>query len=307
MEEAQLQAWLDGDSRRLGSFARIQATLVRVDAARALGTRYDPEQFLDGQGAGAVATGRPDVSRRRVLWLSGAAAASVVAAGAGFAVLGRGRRYETGVGEMRRIALSDGSVVNLNTASAIEVRFDQQRRTVWLDGGEVLFEVAKDAERPFVVLAGDTRVVAVGTAFTVRRDGGAPVNVVVREGVVEVGRNDLNLAPVRLTQNMQAKVGAQSQAPITASTIEADAVERGLFWREGKIGFSDATLASAAAEFARYNEVPIVIADPRIASEKITGLFVATDPRGFARAVATSLDLQVRLEPNAIVIAGHAR
>ena len=47
-----------------------------------------------------------------------------------------------------------------------------------------------------------------------------------------------------------------------------------------------------AAEFARYSDVRIRIDDPAIAREKVTGLFVSTDPVGFARAVCVSIDLR---------------
>jgi transmembrane sensor len=306
-DDAELQAWLGGDARRLGAYARARAILVRVEMARALGTGYDPEQFLpaaDHDIEDAADEDVPGISRRRMLWLSGsAAAAAALGAGTiGFDRISRGRYYETGVGEMRRIAMPDGSIVNLNTASALYVRFDDARRAVFLDAGEAQFEVAKDATRPFVVTAGSTSVQAIGTAFSVRREPDAKVSVVVSEGVVEVARAGKGIAPVTLNQNMRAHADAHPDVPIAADTLDPELVQRQLYWREGKIAFTDATLADAVTEFARYNTERIVIADPDLAGKRISGLFVATDPAGFADAIAASFGLQARRDGAAITI-----
>jgi transmembrane sensor len=316
-EEAELQAWIAADTRRLGAYARARATLVRVDVARALGPGYDPDRFLttDDIGNDSTAAARynrieedeedaPGISRRRMLWLSGtAAAAAAVGVGAiGYDRLARGHYYETGLGEMRRIALADGSVVNLNTASALYVRFDGARRAVFLDAGEAQFEVAKDAARPFIVNAGSTSVQAIGTAFSVRREPDAKVSVVVSEGVVEVARAGNGAKPVMLARNMRAHADAHPDVPIASDTVDPELVQRQLYWREGKIAFTDATLADAAAEFARYNAERIVIPDPQVADKRISGLFVATDPAGFADAIAAIFGLAARRDGNAITI-----
>ncbi len=281
-----------------------RATLARVEVARALGAGYAPDAFL-GDDAGVVPEAEDAVapmSRRRMLWLSGSAVAAAAVGAVGIGLWGRGERYATRRGEMLRIALPDGSIVNLNTASSIDVRFSEAQRTIVLEGGEVLFDVAKDAKRPFVVLAGRTRVQAIGTEFTVRHERRAPVNIIVSEGVVEVTQADAAVQPVRLSQNMQAKADPDAVSPIEAVDVTPDAVARQLFWREGKIGFSDATLAAAAAEFARYNDGEIVIPDPEVAQQRVTGLFVATDPKGFAEAVATSFGLQARVDGDRIIL-----
>ena len=77
--------------------------------------------------------------------------------------------YSTGPGGQRTVALPDGSVAILNTDSAIDVDYGRERRMVKLLYGEAHFEVAKDAQRPFQVLAVGGRTTAVGTAFAVPR------------------------------------------------------------------------------------------------------------------------------------------
>lgn len=284
-EEAQtLEAWLAGDIRRVGAYAKARAVMLYTDRAQALGRTYDPEAF---RAAGAPA--RP--SRR--LLIGGTAAAAVAAAVFGVGLRLKPVVYSTRRGEVRVISLQDGSVITLNTASKVAVSYSERRRDVKLVAGEALFDVAHDQSRPFVVAAGDTQVRAVGTSFTVSHIGATPVRVLVREGVVEVNRPKL-AAPVRAAANTRVL------APIQAISVESAAVPaaevgRALAWREGRIAFEGETLAQAAEQFSRYSDIRIVIADAGTANEEITGLFQANDPVGFAQAVATSLDLKTQV------------
>ena len=91
--------------------------------------------------------------------------------------------YETRIGEQNTITLVDGSVIQLNTDSQIQVNYLGNQRNIVLTAGEAHFDVAKDPQRPFVVSAGEGMVRAVGTAFSVRLDQQA-VKVIVTEGKV---------------------------------------------------------------------------------------------------------------------------
>ncbi|WP_069066320.1 FecR family protein [Sphingobium sp. RAC03] len=289
-DRRELDAWLAGDSRRMGAWAMARATLARVELAQT------DEQAIH------AATTKVSATRRQILWGAGAAVAASAVAAVGLHLSGQGTYYETAKGEMLRVALPDGSVVNLNTASRIEVRFTPQTRTVILTRGEALFDVAKNKAVPFVVEAGDARVRAVGTAFTVRRQADRAVGVIVSEGVVELSRRNVATRPVRLVQGMRAAVDPAAASPIETARISPDAIAQELYWREGMIAFRDTSLAQAAAEFARYNDEKIMIADPLIAQETITGLFVANDPHGFAKAAAESLGLATRMDGNRIIL-----
>jgi transmembrane sensor len=286
-EEVALEAWLAVDPRHLGAYAKARAVALHTDRARALGVNFDPATFAP----------RPVLRpSRRVMLMGGAAAAAATVAlvtGTTF-YLRSVEGVATGLGETRVVSLEDGSVVTLNTQSEIEVRYTAERRGIVLVQGEALFDVAKNKNRPFVVEAGDTQVRAVGTSFTVERLPGGPVQVLVREGVVEVKRPGVPVAPaVRVAANTRAI--APSNAAIAAFAVAPSEVSRALAWREGRLAFEGSTLRDAAASFARYSDTQIVIDDPAVASETITGLFVSNDPVGFARAVALSLNLRVQV------------
>ena len=74
----------------------------------------------------------------------------------------------TAIGGYRRLPLSDGSTLELNTNTEIRYRLSETVRELELTSGEAHFRVAHDFRRPFIVCARDTVVRAVGTEFTVR-------------------------------------------------------------------------------------------------------------------------------------------
>jgi len=278
-EDTRFQAWLAGDVRCPGAYARMRAIALNTERARALGTDFDPAAFVPQAS-----------SRRTVLRAGGAIAAALLIGVAGtWQMLKQRGRFITAKGESKSIALKDGSVVTLNTASEIQVNFTDALRAIELVRGEALFDVAKDKARPFVVAAGDTHVRAVGTSFIVRRLDAAPVQVLVREGIVEVFRPAGGTAPVRLGANAMAEARPDG-SDIAAHAVPAVQVRRLMAWQSGQIAFEGETLAQAASEFSRYSDTRIVIDDPSLAREEIAGLFKATDPVGFARTVAISLN-----------------
>jgi len=222
-------------------------------------------------------------------------ATGIAAIVVGFAVRVPSGEFATRRGEVRFVPLADGSAITLNTETRLDVDFTAGERTVELLKGEALFSVAHDRARPFVVHAGDTHIRAVGTSFTVRRLPGEKVKVLVREGVVEVTEDvTIKPAPIRVVAQSQAVL--QPFAVAAVVSVPAPQIERELAWQQGMISLDGRTLREAAEEFARYSNTRIIIDDPSIADRTVTGLFSANNPLGFARAVATSMNLSVDVE-----------
>jgi len=294
--QADLERWLAGDDRRRGAFFRAQTAWRMLDRASVLGGggREPGETEI---AAAPVGDSDRRVDRRRALWAGGALAASVAAAFLGIALRPtQPEQIQTALGEMRRVPLQDGSLAAVNTDTRLAVDIQPGSRNVRLDKGEAWFQVAKDKKRPFVVAAGDVRVRAVGTAFSVRRlEEGADVQVT--EGVVEVwtvGR-EANLA--RIAAGTRTYVTYASGS--AASTENRPAIDRTLSWRDGQLVFEGDTLGEAAAEFNRYNAVKIRVA-PELAGEKVVGRFRTNEPEAFARAASIMFDAQVRKEDRSI-------
>jgi transmembrane sensor len=291
---AELDAWLAADERRGGAYFRAQAAWTMLDRACVL------RGSLDVQPAEDIETERPRFSRRTVMFGGGMIAASVAAAAVGIGQLRQStERIETAVGEIRRVPLKDGSFAAVNTNTRLAVTLKRESREVQLDSGEAWFEVAKDADRPFVVAAGDVRVRAVGTAFAVRRTGDG-ADVQVTEGVVEVWSKS-DPTNVRRLSAGTAAFASNTAGPSLPADTGPD-LDRTLAWRNGQLMFDGETLEAAAAEFNRYNMIQVEIADPALAQEKMVGRFRTNEPDAFARAAATVLGASAREEGNKIVL-----
>ena len=127
-----------------------------------------------------------DQPTRRLLGLAAIGAAAALVIGGWTWWQGRST-FTTGVGEQWVVQLADGSSVRLDTDSRVRVRFSDGQRLVDLERGQAMFSVAHDAQRPFVVAAGDARVTAIGTVFDVQRQS-AGVSVTLVSGAVDVTR-----------------------------------------------------------------------------------------------------------------------
>lgn len=297
-EETALNAWLHADARNAGALLRARAVALKSESACALGAAYDPADF-------GAAT--PTPSRRRLLAWGGGLAASVAGVTAVGVALHAPKAHATDRGEVRLVPLDDGSTVVLNTATRVTVRYDGDHREVRLVEGEADFNVVADPRRPFVVQADGRRFVATsGGGFRVRKLKDAPLDILVHQGRVElVPQRADDGRPVVLGTNTRLlllRAASGADAPSMPQPVEPGAVTRDLAWRDGKIAFQGETLAQAAAAFARYSDIRVVIDDPALAREPVTGLFAANDPVGFGRAVAGVFGVAVAERDGAVIV-----
>jgi transmembrane sensor len=295
-EEIAFREWLAADPRHLGAYARAEALMAHLERAGAAGA---DALRLEAETPEHSMIARWGVDRRRFIW-GGSVIAGLAAAVGAIVWLPRLMResYSTILGETREVVLSDGSMLTLNTASKVLVDYSKQERRIVLMAGEALFDVAKNRQRPFLVVAGDTQVRALGTSFTVKLLPREPVRVLVQEGQVEVKRPNVpEAAPVKLSANTIAV--APSQAPISTEKLTSAQVSRDLAWREGRIAFDNETLAEAARAFSRYSDIRILVSAD-VEKQTVTGLFVANDPVGFAKAAALSLGLRTEIDNRGI-------
>jgi transmembrane sensor len=245
---------------------------------------------------------RPELSERQLRWRS-LAAAVVLAVGVTLVVfkatnVPRGT-HATVIGGMERVPMVDGSRVTLNTNSQVSIALSEHERRVELKHGEAFFEVAKDPNRPFVVVAGDKRIIAVGTAFSVRHDGD-DLKLIVSEGTVRMETPSKHIKPPG-PLSAGSIVRARRDAMLVQKEAMAD-IERTLSWRNGVLTFRDTALSSAIAEFNRYNTRQIVIEDERVAALQIGGIFRATQPEAFVRLLSEGFPIQVVMDDERIVL-----
>jgi len=198
---------------------------------------------------------------------------------------GQGRALSTGSGEQRVIALEDGSRVQLNADTLLNVRFASHRRELTLGQGEAMFSVAHDPSRPFTVTAGPVAVTAIGTQFEVKRLDGQIIVTLV-EGRVDVRDGDHQFVRLKAGEQWRLSDGRASVAVVNAANVTA--------WTQGRVVFEGMPLERAIAEINRYNGRPIVLDAPSLGREKISGTFQAGDAESFAKAVTAFFPLQQR-------------
>jgi len=178
--------------------------------------------------------------------------------------------YRTRVGECRELTLADGSHITLNTATAIDVRFDSQQRRVHLREGEILVQTAQDASRPFLVSTRQGRMQALGTRFTVR-ELSARTHLAVLEGAVQVVLADnRQTAPIIVNAGQSTEFSAQQFGALTATDRNVGA------WTQGMLMADNMRLADFVAELTRYRH-GFVRYDPAIADLRISGAFPISD------------------------------
>jgi transmembrane sensor len=189
------------------------------------------------------------------------------------------QHFSSGIGERRTVPLADGSVISLDAASEVLVRYSTEQRTLHLVRGRAKFDVAKDPHRPFRVHAADREIVATGTAFSVEIVQ-KEVRIVLYEGQVSV----VGPSP---SERTALSPGHELIAPISVARVQIRPVDatRALSWESGRLEFVDEPLASALERVNRYTRTPISIGDTAAASVRISGIFAAGDTRAFIEGV----------------------
>jgi transmembrane sensor len=190
------------------------------------------------------------------------------------------------------LSLADGTRVELNAQTSLQIQIDRNGRRVRLASGEAFFAVHKEAARPFIVEtpAGSVRVM--GTQFDVRAEAAAPLEVTVVEGSVQVRPADpagRSGAPVLLGARDQLSAGP---AGVEVRALSANALDDALAWRQGQIVFADVPLRTALARFARYHGRGIT-ATAAAAEKRVGGRYSLDDLDGFLAALEDVLPVRV--------------
>ncbi|HEY8328094.1 MAG TPA: FecR domain-containing protein [Rhodanobacter sp.] len=210
--------------------------------------------------------------------------------------------YRTAIGDLQEVPLADGSIATLSSDSRLLVTLSHGERHVDLQQGEAFFAVAKDPARPFVVSAGGRRVTAVGTRFSVRRDA-ADLRVVVTQGLVRLESDRLPNGLRQPTTLLPAgSVALASDTGVVVTTGSVQQAEEYLSWRSGFVNFHDTPLATAAAEFNRYNARKIVIGDASVGAMRVGGNFRWSNTDAFVRLLAQGFPIKARQQGDSIVL-----
>jgi transmembrane sensor len=311
-QHAEFIRWVSESPRHLEAFLAIASEASAMRAIFASNT-FDLSTLLKQVSPGTLPLPTSPASvplappPPRMRWQLAAAACLVATVAALWFGLQPDQHIETEIGEQRVVPLADGSVLNLNAQSRVEVRLSKHARDIELSHGEVLFKVAADKSRPFRVHTPHALVQAVGTQFNVyvKPDGTATVAVV--EGKVMILPTD-------------AATGTSAALPATASPLiagqtasvamtgdiarkESANISDALAWQRRQLIFKRTPLEDIVAEFNRYNKTLRLRVEHLPAGTYIfSGAFDADDPASLAELLMREPDLSIQRTDHEIVI-----
>jgi len=236
------------------------------------------EQWPELPGAATVVP-LPKRKPTRRWWLGAAVAACLMVALAPSLSLRLQADYRTAQGETRDVTLADGSVVQLDSDTAISVDYSGNHRDVRLLAGQAFFEVTPDKAKPFHVRADGVRVTVTGTAFNVQIRPGR-VGVDVQHGSVRVeDAGDAHVLSGALTagQRLRYVDGIVQVQPFVPSQTAA--------WRQGQLIAEDLRVAELVQELARYLPGKVLLRDDALGNKRVTGVYDLRKPEAALRAV----------------------
>jgi transmembrane sensor len=208
------------------------------------------------------------------------------------------------VGEQKKITLTDGSVVQLNTNSQVMINFSAEKRLIQLVKGEALFRVEKDKNRPFTVMVNEQSYTALGTVFALRKSSNAEVTLTVTEGKVlltdtasvaqipehftELDEFDLPGLVIHPNEQAIAKNGKAQQIDQLPRAV----VSQQLAWQHGMLIFNDQPLSSVLTEVERYTQTQFELS-PELASIRVGGSYHTGDIDTFLSSLKQNFSLAI--------------
>jgi len=282
-----LEAGIFGDAEAIAFDAWLSASPGNVsafDLAMRVSQQVAANAEPIAQGLSAKRSIRPAPDRRMVVGGFGIAAAAVLAVMTAPQLISSTstETYATAKGERRSVTLADGSRVDLNAGTRLTVSLSRSARTVRLDQGQAVFDVAHNAERPFYVTAGDRTVRVVGTQFDVRRREGK-LSVTVARGAVEVRPAEgaygkaYRLRPGQRLDHVEGNARTQ--------VVKAEASEV-LAWRTGRLVYREQPLSEVIADLNQQWSTPIRIDDATLGAVPVSGVLVLDNQDAVIRRLA---------------------
>jgi ferric-dicitrate binding protein FerR (iron transport regulator) len=199
----------------------------------------------------------------------------------------------TGASQWHHMTLPDGTVVHVDARSRVEVAYTGEERVVHVYEGSAVFEVAKDAERPFIARTHLVDAMAVGTRFGVSIDSG--VTTTVSEGVVKVtGRGTVGGKAVMLSAGEELRVSDNALTSPHFAQVDA---ERKLQWANGQLILGGMTVAEGVEQLNRRNRMQIIVDGPTLGAKVVEFASVKVDsPEAYAIAVAKGSGVTMTLD-----------
>jgi len=207
------------------------------------------------------------------------------------------------VGQIKQETLEDGTKLNMNANSELEVIYFRDRRIAKLKKGEVIFDVARDESRPFIVDSGYGRITVLGTRFAVNRLQKI-IRVSVDHGRVQVESLDVNgnvIATPLILNNGEVAEVRQQQTPKRTDQLASDAFS----FEQGSITFDKAGLEEIAETLSRYRKPAVTVQTLPTEDAQITAVIKTQEVEKFIATLPDIAAVKVKSSPDATVIIGQ--
>ncbi len=270
------EAWLRADPAHAAAFARMSSALASVDGAGTVVREADRRARIPASRRG----------RRRTGAALGIACVAVISVLSSVDLAAELADVRTGRGELRTIALADGSRLLLDADAAVDVRYDARQRMIRLVRGRVHATVRHGDPRPFLVAALGGEVRDIGTAFDVAMQG-KMVETLVTDGVVLARNGDASL---RLTKGQGAS-WRENEAP---AAIREPAGAEAASWRYGRLVFDRRPFGEVVAMLDRYSSKPIWLWNGDVAGREVSGVVRSATVDESLASLAGAQGLKVR-------------
>lgn len=196
--------------------------------------------------------------------------------------------YETKRGQQLAVELADGSRIELNGQTSLDVALGERDRTVVMRRGEAYFDIAHRPDQPFTVHAGGSATHVLGTAFDVDIAGGG-VRLAVYRGKVRFGGDgaaDGKAVLVPAGWRTRFVKGA-AQAPMRFNAAQSD-------WRQGWLDVDAMSLGELIEALNRRQQMPIAAPVGTLADTMISGRFRLDRPQQLLDAIGMAYGFDVQ-------------
>lgn len=283
------ERWLQANADHRVAWQELEATWAALDNARRPAARVALEQ-----------TWQEERRQARRLLNRGAGLLLLLLAVLPVAWFGMGGAdpthlladHHTSVGERRSIELADGSRLDLDTATAVDVEFTQAHRRIRLHEGRLFVDVATDPDRPLEIVTEESRARALGTQFSVRRlsrGSNGVTRVTVYESNVELCPAANNDDCQRLVRGQRAEANRSGLGAVSAAAQSGKPA-----WLRGQLDVEDRPVAEVLAELARYHRGLLRYDAEALAGLRVSGVLPLDDTDRSLNALAASVPLRIQ-------------
>jgi ferric-dicitrate binding protein FerR (iron transport regulator) len=191
---------------------------------------------------------------------------------------------ETLEGEMKEVALADGSKVWLNENSKLtypDAMNGDERRVILT--GEAFFDITKNPSKPFIIDTRDAEVKVLGTSFEVRAmDNETKTEVVVKTGKVSLGKKN-EVKPLILTKNQKGVYNNQTKGYVRSEVKDLNSIS----WQSKILDFNNVLLAKVLTDIENHFDIKVTLDNQDLLKCKFNSIFIDQDQEHILKAICT--------------------